>query len=1033
MSIPTDRPLMVREIAKEKLVAETKNIMVAELVAVAREFMGFLTQLSGSCNKRFLKMESDPVWLDRDVAGIYPQWDVAGLRLLACEKGNQLKAYEGESGYTYEPVTKKEGLTTFKAGNGNPYMEGDYFKCGNDSYKHYWYDTDENGYCDKTKPHLAFIGDGSRNCVNGCSRISCSTQFPLIAIHRFKDKDAQPLSYPEAMDYLLYYELIPAGLDSMQTKTFTDFMDKYYQEDNDLGDLLPYIEWQGNKCVFKREAAINDFLAGMFSPCLGGRKFDCQKGIEEAVSGKSQNVPTAKLFKEFLTIDQRRANMAPYTEDQLSDPNKGDWELFEQQFQRTNEVASAVKVKAPPATKAKAANAPAETAQVSQPVFARPPQMDIVQNGTVGIDFGTKSTVVACRRVEERLLRVGKGNYAAAPVLADYENPTVIELRDIDAFREAYAARSGRPFTEWEQLTVSHQASNVLYDKGVDSSVYYSVFGELKQWANDKQRHLLLRDRQGHTLELRPYLELGKDDFDPIEVYAYYLGLYINNMTNGVYLDYILSFPVNYSKDVREHLLASFDRGLRKSLPPAILNDAEAMRLFRVYAGASEPAAYAICALKELQLEPKEPGQKVSYAVFDFGGGTTDFDFGTEEKPIDKRRNFVVHQFGKGGDVHLGGENLLNLLAYDVYKANIKEMREKSIPFVLPTDSGLFADSFAGAERLVYEPGKASQQAYMNRKLLAQLLRPVWERHEGYAKLFEQGSTDINLYSLNDGKQELVPVKLTVNVANLEKIIKERIRYGVQNFFQKMNRVFTAKERLEQLPIHILLAGNSCKSPVVKELFDEAINQIEQEGAKTLLEQYGTEANADNLFKLHLPLGMETGTAPKAEAKEQKETPAQPQPIQAWDKVRTGKTGVVFGLLRSRKGGKDVRIVNEDVDASGEASFAWYLGNLDTDNKFHVVISLGVGYGDWARFDYADEEDFELYYTSDAQAPEGKLPASAVKMVRCRLDANEVDESDEAAIYIRKVAPDVIEYAAGRAEDFASSETKCKVHKQTLR
>ena len=54
-------------------------------------------------------------------------------------------------------------------------------------------------------------------------------------------------------------------------------------------------------------------------------------------------------------------------------------------------------------------------------------------------------------------------------------------------------------------------------------------------------------------------------------------------------------------------------------------------------------------------------------------------------------------------------------------------------------------------------------------------------------------------------------------------------------------------------------------------------------------------------------------------------------------------------------------------------------------------------------------------------------------MVRCRLDADEVDEADEAAIYIRKVAPDVIEYAAGRAEDFASGETKRKVHKQTLR
>ena len=1029
MSIPTDRRLMVTEIEKQKI----DDALVSELQAVADDFYYFLTQLSGLCNKRFLKIENKSVWLDRDVAGIYPQWDLTELRSFACNRGSEVKAYDEESGYIYEPVTKTEGLTTFKAGNGNPYMEGDIFKCGRDKYTYYWYDTaDINKHCSSTKPRLAFKGDGSSCCTTGCDGMSCSSRSPLMAIHRFKDKDAQPLSYPETMNYLLSYELVPVGLDESQKKLFTGFMAKYYQGNNDLKDLLPYLGWQESKCVFEHEAAINDYLTGKYKPCLGGRTFDYQRDLETILSGKSQKITTVKLFKELLTIDQRRAKMAPYTEDQLSDPNKGDWELFEQQLQWTNKGTQAAKT-----TQAKQSRVPteqAETVKVEQPVFAKPPQMDIVRGGTVGIDFGTKSTVVARRKnADERLLRVGKGNYTAAPTLADYENPTVIELRDIDAFREAYAARSGRPFTEWEQLTVSHQASNVLYDKGVDSSVYYSVFGELKQWANDKQRHLLLRDRQGHTLELRPYLELGKDDFDPIEVYAYYLGLYINNMTNGVYLDYILSFPVNYSKDVREHLLASFDRGLRKSLPPAILNDAEAMRLFRVYAGASEPAAYAICALKELQLEPKEPGQKVSYAVFDFGGGTTDFDFGTEEKPIDKRRNFVVHQFGKGGDVHLGGENLLNLLAYDVYKANIKEMREKSIPFVLPTDSGLFADSFAGAERLVYEPGKASQQAYMNRKLLAQLLRPVWERHEGYAKLFEQGSTDINLYSLNDGKQELVPVKLTVNVANLEKIIKERIRYGVQNFFQKMNRVFTAKERLEQLPIHILLAGNSCKSPVVKELFDEAINQIEQEGAKTLLEQYGTEANADNLFKLHLPLGMETGTAPKAEAKEQKETPAQPQPIQAWDKVRTGKTGVVFGLLRSRKGGKDVRIVNEDVDASGEASFAWYLGNLDTDNKFHVVISLGVGYGDWARFDYADEEDFELYYTSDAQAPEGKLPASAVKMVRCRLDANEVDESDEAAIYIRKVAPDVIEYAAGRAEDFASSETKCKVHKQTLR
>ena len=31
------------------------------------------------------------------------------------------------------------------------------------------------------------------------------------------------------------------------------------------------------------------------------------------------------------------------------------------------------------------------------------------------------------------------------------------------------------------------------------------------------------------------------------------------------------------------------------------------------------------------------------------------------------------------------------------------------------------------------------------------------------------------------------------------------------------------------------------------------------------------------------------------------------------DRVRTGKTGVVFGLLRSRRGGKDIRIINENI------------------------------------------------------------------------------------------------------------------------
>lgn len=129
----------------------------------------------------------------------------------------------------------------------------------------------------------------------------------------------------------------------------------------------------------------------------------------------------------------------------------------------------------------------------------------------------------------------------------------------------------------------------------------------MKQWAHEKDRRLLLKDRKGVVWKLDPYLTLADDAFDPIEIYAYYLGLYINNMRHGIYLDYILSFPVNYDLAVRKKLLQSFERGLKKSLPPAILADEDLMKKFRVYAGASEPAAYAAAALKAYAWSRRRP------------------------------------------------------------------------------------------------------------------------------------------------------------------------------------------------------------------------------------------------------------------------------------------------------------------------------------------------------------------------------------------------------------------------------------------
>ena len=92
------------------------------------------------------------------------------------------------------------------------------------------------------------------------------------------------------------------------------------------------------------------------------------------------------------------------------------------------------------------------------------------------------------------------------------------------------------------------------------------------------------------------------------------------------------------------------------------INDGEKVE-FEVTEGAGEPASYAVCALKSFHCAPDDDSS-ILYGVFDFGGGTTDFDYGiwryADEDSIDEERyDYVVEHFGAAGSQYLGGENLL--------------------------------------------------------------------------------------------------------------------------------------------------------------------------------------------------------------------------------------------------------------------------------------------------------------------------------------------------------------------------------------
>ena len=530
-----------------------------------------------------------------------------------------------------------------------------------------------------------------------------------------------------------------------------------------------------------------------------------------------------------LEVETTRANIQPYEMDILRDVNKGHWDLFEmlQGDMGKDEVLL-------PVPKGEA-------------LVARDPLADVNTKVTCAIDFGTKSTVVVYHDRKSSLLRIGASDQWAEPRMEDYENPTALHIIDYDRFMEDYHSKEGRPPTRWEDMTVSHHAAEKIYQKDIHADVYYSVFNELKQWANAVGRRQLLQDSTGKKIELKPYTTLEDGDFDPIEIYAYYLGLYINNMQHGICVKYYLSFPVNYASDIRDRITKSFERGIRKSLPERVLNDKEAMKRFKVKDGASEPAAYALSALKAYNVEPieRDIDPSPTYGVFDFGGGTTDFDFGEEYISEDKKFYYEIKQFDNGGDPLLGGENIINILAYEVFKANQQVMRDNKITIVLPNEK---CKRFDGSQMLVKDVDSGDQVSYLNLKLLASRLRPIWEEKGDYATEYSTGDVNIDLYTTNKEKKT-VPVK--VDVSMLQKVIKQQINDGIDNFMSTFHRAYKGNESEWTWPLHILLAGNSCKARLLQEqLVIRLLDELDD------LDAYlSGERDVSNIFRLYPPLG----------------------------------------------------------------------------------------------------------------------------------------------------------------------------------
>ncbi len=675
-----------------------------------------------------------------------------------------------------------------------------------------------------------------------------------------------------------------------------------------------------------------------------------------------------RAIDKLLNCEKDRADIESYNEKILTDPNRGHWDLWEQ----TQEEHLVM-------------------IEIEEEFVARNPQADIKEGGVVAIDFGTKSTVVVHQEESDHILpmRIGTGRFSQKMEDKHYENPTVMEFINIEGFLKQYRRKEGRPDTLWEDVTVSHTALNSLLNNNSDQ--YYTVLSDLKQWAGDNQKQIRLKDKQGKDIILPKFLALTEEDVNPIELYAYYLGLYINNQYTGIYLDYTLSFPVTYEKEIRAKILESFSKGLKKSLPVSLHHNEEVMKIFRVASGASEPTAYAICALEEYGFTPKED-EKILYGVFDFGGGTTDFDFGIwrEAGANERRYDYVIEHFGAGGDRYLGGENLLELLAFEVFKVNQDQLRDAGIYFILPPE----CKRFAGSEVLLND----SQEAKLNTKQVMEKLRPLWENNEEQLLELEAGRIKVNLF--DKAGRAKINFELTLQLEDLQRIIKLRIEKGIRNFFEALRRSFKQEKTSDTEKIHIFLAGNSSKSQIVTELFSQYI-------AGEIKDIADNEKMTRAYFEVFPPLGTEDAR------RKQKEKGV--RGIDTRMIKPTGKTGVAFGLLKSRKGGK-IKVIDRNIQED-EVKFKYFIGESKKE-YFKVVIDRGDDYQKWYDFISADEEDFEIYYTDLPEATTQQMKIQDTKRKKCKITV--LDE--QATVFLRMVNPTKIEYVVATTEGIEQGE-----------
>jgi hypothetical protein len=365
-------------------------------------------------------------------------------------------------------------------------------------------------------------------------------------------------------------------------------------------------------------------------------------------------------------------------------------------------------------------------------VVRRDPGKD-VRDAWVAIDLGMTGTVIAVGNGEgHEYLRIGASEEPKLP--RDFETPSEISFINLPRIIKAWRDRVVLPLTAWGDVLVGHGARERLAVAGKERAqrlkATVSEIGALPARLDRGEKvRVCGRNDLDNVATLEPpappvFDEEGispNDPFDPLELFFYYIGLFVNERRRGIHLRYALGMPTGWPPERRQQVLGELRRGVLRSLPAGMVAFDDLDTLQVVDAGPNV-LAFAAYAFKVFGLQPKGD-DPIRFVAIDAGASETSvlcgmFRKGSPDEVSSGYERIVEHV--EPTILDTCGEALLHRMAYKVYAASNTSMKTNDVPFEPPPGE----DPLEGAENRL----NSTLDARTNVRLLKDYVRPIMEK-----------------------------------------------------------------------------------------------------------------------------------------------------------------------------------------------------------------------------------------------------------------------------------------------------------------